>query len=100
MMLSSIAHSTIRRACFEGVNLREASFVGTRLNSVTFDGCDLTGADFRDARLEHCTIRGSSLDSVAGVESMRGLTMPWADLVGSVGALAAALGIAVESDED
>jgi uncharacterized protein YjbI with pentapeptide repeats len=100
MMLASIAHSTIRRARFEGVNLREASFVGTRLNSVTFDGCDLTGADFRDARLEHCTIRGSSLDAVVGVESMRGLTMPWTDLVGSVGALAAALGIAVEADED
>ncbi len=65
---------------------------------MSFEGCDLTGADFRGARLKECTIRGTSLDAVVGVESLRGLTMPWTDLVGSVAALAAALGIAVEAD--
>jgi uncharacterized protein YjbI with pentapeptide repeats len=98
MMLATLAQSTLRRVAFEHVNLREASFAETRLMSVTFDGCDLTGADFRGARLKDCTIRGSSLDAVAGVESLRGLTMPLADLIGSAEALAAALGIAVESD--
>jgi uncharacterized protein YjbI with pentapeptide repeats len=99
MMLASLSHSALRRVTFERVNLREASFLETQLASVSFDGCDLTGADFRGARLKQCTIRGSSLDGVLGVESLRGLTMPWTDLVGSVGALAAALGIAVEGAE-
>jgi uncharacterized protein YjbI with pentapeptide repeats len=98
MMLASLAHSALRRVVFENVNLREASFLGARLTSVCFDGCELSGADFRGARLDRCTIRGSSLDAVIGVDSLRGLTMPWPDLVGSVEALAAALGIAVESD--
>ncbi len=98
LMLASLAHSTLLRVVFENVNLREASFLEARLTSVCFDGCDLSGADFRGARLKDCTIRGSSLDAVIGVESLRGLTMPWPDLVGSVDALATALGIAVESD--
>lgn len=99
MMLCSFAHSALRRVTFERVNLREASFLETQLASVSFDGCDLTGADFRGARLKQCTIRGSSLDGVLGVEALRGLTMPWTDLVGSVAALAAALGIGVEGVE-
>jgi uncharacterized protein YjbI with pentapeptide repeats len=98
MMLCSFAHSTLRRVAFEDVNLREASFLETQLTSVSFTGCDLTGVDFRGARLKECAIRGSSLDRVVGVESLRGLTMPWGDLVGSVGALAAALGIRVEEE--
>ena len=61
---------------------------------------ELTGADFRGARLKRCTIRGSSLDGVLGVESLRGLTMPWSDLLGSVAALAAALGIGVEAEAE
>ncbi len=98
MMLCSFAHSTFRRVAFENVNLREASFLETQLTSVSFSGCDLTGADFRGARLKECAIRGSSLDGIVGVESLRGLTMPWGDLVGSVGALAAALGIVAEGE--
>jgi uncharacterized protein YjbI with pentapeptide repeats len=100
MMLSSFAHSSLRRVAFENVNLSEASFLETQLESVHFDGCDLTGADFRGARLKQCTIRGSSLDGVLGVESLRGLTMPWGDLVGSVAALAAALGIGAEAEAE
>jgi len=100
MMLCSFAHSALRRVSFENVNLQEASFLETQLTSVSFDGCELTGADFRGARLKRCTIRGSSLDGVLGVESLRGLTMPWSDLLGSVAALAAALGIGVEAEAE
>jgi uncharacterized protein YjbI with pentapeptide repeats len=98
MMLASFAHCTLRRVAFEDVNLREASFLETQLTSVSFTDCELTGADFRGARVKDCTIRGSSLDAVLGVESLRGLTMPWSDIVGSVAALAAALGIDVEGE--
>jgi uncharacterized protein YjbI with pentapeptide repeats len=96
MMLCSLAHSKLRRVAFENVNLCEASFLEAQLSSVSFEGCELTGADFRGARLKGCTIRGSSLEGVIGVGSLRGLTMPWPDLVGSAQALAEALGIAVE----
>jgi hypothetical protein len=43
-------------------------------------------------------MRGSTLDGLAGIESLRGLSMPWPDLVASAGALAGALGIGVVED--
>lgn len=97
-MLGSFAHTTLRRVVFERVNLRDVSFIESKLTSVGFEDCELAGADFRGARLKGCSIRGASLDGVIGVESLRGVTMPWSDLVASTHALAAALGIAIESD--
>ena len=69
-----------------------------RLESVAFVDCRLDGADFRHAKVAGCAIRGASLDGVLGVESLRGLRMPWPDVLASAGALAAALGIDVEPD--
>jgi uncharacterized protein YjbI with pentapeptide repeats len=100
MMLASFASAGLERVLFEGVNLREASFAGARMRHVTFDGCDLTGADFRGASLRECAIRSATLDGVLGIESLRGVTMPWPDVVASAGALAAALGIEIEDVDD
>ncbi len=98
LQLASFASATLRNVVFDGVNLAEASFMHARLESVAFVDCRLDGADFRHAKLAGCAIRGASLDGVLGVESLRGLRMPWPDVLASAGALAAALGIAVEPD--
>jgi uncharacterized protein YjbI with pentapeptide repeats len=71
-----------------------------RLDHVEFSDCRLAGTDFRGAMLSACAIRGSSLDGVLGIDSLRGVRMPWSDIVASVAALAAGLGIQVESDDD
>jgi hypothetical protein len=63
---------------------------------VTFIDCKLAGTDFRRVKLKSCVILGTSLDGVLGVDSLRGVTMPWVDVVDSAGALAAALGIRIE----
>ena len=96
--LASFASATLRNVVFERVNLAEASFMHARLESVAFVDCRLQGADFRHVKLTGCLIRGASLDGVLGVESMRGLRMPWPDMLASAGALAVALGIDVETD--
>ena len=98
LVLASFAFADLRNVVFERVNLNEASFMQARLEGVEFIDCQLAGADLRGARLKGATIRGASLDGVVGVESLAGLTMPWADVVASTAALAAALGITVESD--
>ena len=98
LQLASFASATLRNVVFERVNLAEASFMHARLESVAFVDCRLEGADFRDAKLAGCAIRGASLDGVLGVESLRGLRMPWPDVLSSAGALAAALGITIEAD--
>lgn len=99
LQLASFASATLRNVVFERVNLAEASFVHARLEAVAFVDCRLEGADFRHATVSAGLIRGASLDGVLGVESLRGLRMPWPDVVASAGALALALGIEVESPE-
>jgi uncharacterized protein YjbI with pentapeptide repeats len=99
MMLASFAAARLRSVVFERVNLSEASFLEARLNDVAFIDCDLRGADFRGARMIDCSISGSSLDGLLGVDSLSGLTMPWPDLLASAAALATALGITIESDD-
>jgi uncharacterized protein YjbI with pentapeptide repeats len=94
--LSSFAGASLRSVRFEGVNLTDASFMEARMELVEFADCRLAGADFRGARVRSAAIRGASLDGVLGVESLRGVRMPWSDILASAGALAAALGITVE----
>jgi uncharacterized protein YjbI with pentapeptide repeats len=96
LALSSFAHSRLRDAVFERVNLREASFLGATLEAVSFVDCDLGQCDFRDAKVKRCAIRGSSLNGVLGIASLRGVRMPWSDIVASAGALAGALGIELD----
>jgi uncharacterized protein YjbI with pentapeptide repeats len=96
LQLASFTSATLHNVVFERVNLAEASFMDARLEAVAFVDCRLEGTDFRDARLSGCAIRGTSLDGVLGVESLRGLRMPWADVLSSAGALAAALGITIQ----
>jgi uncharacterized protein YjbI with pentapeptide repeats len=96
MSLASFAFTGLRDVVFERVNLREASFVEARLEGVEFIDCQLEGTDFRRAKLKNCAIRGSALDAVVGIESLKGVTMPWSDVVASAAALAHAVGIRVE----
>ncbi len=97
LALSSFAFAELRNVVFERVSLAEASFMQALLEDVEFDDCKLAGTDFRGVKLKGCAIRDSTLDGVLGVESLRGVAMPWSDVLASAGAIAAALGITVES---
>ncbi len=100
LVLATFAFARLRNVVFDRVDLSEASFMEARLDHVEFADCRLAGTDFRGATLSACAIRGSSLDGVLGIDSLRGVRMPWSDIVASVAALAAGLGIQVEADED
>ncbi len=100
LVLATFAFAGLRNVVFEGVDLTEASFMDARLDHVEFIDCRLAGTDFRNATVNACAIRGSSLDGVLGIESLRGVRMPWTDIVASVADLAAGLGIQIESDDD
>jgi uncharacterized protein YjbI with pentapeptide repeats len=98
LQLASFTSAALQNVVFERVNLAEASFMDARLEAVAFVDCKLEGADFRDATLSSCAISGASLDGVLGVASLRGVRMPWPDVLDSAGALAAALGITIERE--
>jgi uncharacterized protein YjbI with pentapeptide repeats len=78
---------------FSGCDLREADFRQARCTSVAFSGCDLTGADISGARFEGCSIAGCTLDGLRGVDRLRGVAMPWADIVAAAGVFAGELGV-------
>ena len=96
LALASLAFSKLRDVVFERVDLAEASFMEAELESVTFIDCKFAGTDFRGVKLKGCAIRGTSLDGILGVDSLRGVAMPWVDVLDSAAALAATLGIIVE----
>ncbi len=98
--LAAFRMSRLERVVFRGCQLQELDLVEAELRSVVFDGCDLTGADFRNARFQRCQMRGCTLTDSLGIDRLRGVSMPWPDLVGLTGELAAAIGIGIIDPEE
>jgi uncharacterized protein YjbI with pentapeptide repeats len=98
LALTSLAFSKLRNVVFERVDLTEAAFMEARLDGVEFIDCKLVGADFRGAEQKGCALRGTPIDGILGTDWLKGVLMTWADVLESAPALAAALGIIVESD--
>src|SRR6202044_3278594 len=81
LALGSFAYSKLRDVVFERVDLAEASFMQAQLETVAFIDCKLAGSDFRGVKMKGCTIRGTSLDGILGVDCLRGVSMPWGDVL-------------------
>ncbi|MDO8213704.1 pentapeptide repeat-containing protein [Conexibacter sp. CPCC 206217] len=99
--LAAFRVSRFERVVFRRCQLQELDLVEAELSSVVFDDCDLSGADFSHARFRLSEMRGCTLDAIVGAERLRGVAMPWTDVVGLAGTLAAAIGIGVlENDQE
>lgn len=91
--LAAFRMTRLERVVFQGCQLQELDLVEAQLSSVVFEACDLTGADFSHARFGRCEMRGCTLTGAVGIERLRGVAMPWSDIVGLAGEMAAAIGI-------
>ena len=80
--------------------LDQTEFREALWRSVRLEHCDLTEADLTGLRIDGCELVGCKLDAVVGLERLRGAAMPWGDIVGHAGELAAALGIRVLSADE
>jgi uncharacterized protein YjbI with pentapeptide repeats len=98
--LATFAGTTFDRVVFEGCLLAQADFRDALLRSVRFEHCDLSEADLAGVRIDRCELRACTLDGMSGIERLRGAAMPWGDVVGHAGLLAAALGIRVLDEDD
>jgi uncharacterized protein YjbI with pentapeptide repeats len=96
--LASFAATRLEQVVFERCLLMQADFQEANLRAVRFVECDLTEADLMDARFDRCELRGCTIDGVRGAERLRGVAMPWEDIVASVGTFAAAVGVTVLDD--
>jgi uncharacterized protein YjbI with pentapeptide repeats len=98
--LATFAGTTFERARFEGCVLAQTEFRDALWRSVRLEHCDLGDADLTGLRIDGCELVGCTLDATVGLERLRGAAMPWGDIVGHAGELAAALGIRVLSADE
>jgi uncharacterized protein YjbI with pentapeptide repeats len=98
--LSSFRFTEFHNVLFEGCNLTGADFQDADLRGMRFNDCDLTGAQFSQANLAGTRFANCSLAGIGGVTSFAGAIVARQDFIALSYALAGALGIRIEDDED
>jgi pentapeptide repeat protein len=66
--------------------------------SVLFEGCSLVRATWAAAVFERSEMRGCDLDGAINPDRLRGIRMPWPDVVNSAGVFAMAAGVEIIDD--
>jgi len=74
----------------EDPDLFEASF-----SSVVFEDCDLRAVNWAGASFSRSELRGCELIGGLSLERLRGVRMPWDDVIRSAGEIAIAAGIEI-----
>ena len=93
--LSSFRFAKVVRSRFEGCRLDETDLYGAAFEETCLSGCTLVRASLAETTFLDCDLRGCDLSGIGNPERLRGVRMPWSDVVESAGALAAGLGIEV-----
>jgi uncharacterized protein YjbI with pentapeptide repeats len=93
--LTSFRFAKLERVVFRDCRLEEADFYGAKLEDVLFERCNLRLASIDDVKTTRVELRGCNLEGLQGGAALRGVRMPWDDVVGNAPVFAAALGIAV-----
>ena len=97
--LAGFRFATLEQVSFVDCRLDEADFHGATLTSVRFERCRLGGASFEAATFTDGELRGCELDDLRGADRLRGVRMPWPDVVAIAGLLATAAGIEIVTDD-
>ena len=93
--LARFRFAKLLRVRFESCRLEEADLYSTGLTSVVFSACDLTGVGLAGASFVESEMRGCRLAEVGNPECLRGVRMPWPDVVQAADVLALAVGIEI-----
>lgn len=96
--LTGWAAVQLRRVCFASCDLRNADFQDARFKAVSFEDCDLREADFERTKFEAVELRRCRLAGARGVRELKGVRMPWADVLENAGVFAAACGVQTLDD--
>jgi uncharacterized protein YjbI with pentapeptide repeats len=95
MDLANFRFAQLDRVRFERCRMNEADFYEAKLISVVFDDCDLTRASWSAATFERSEMRGCDLAGASDPERLRGVRMPWPDVIRSAREIAGAAGIGI-----
>jgi uncharacterized protein YjbI with pentapeptide repeats len=87
--------SSMDRVRFEGCRLEDADFFEASFSSVVFEGCDLRAVNWAGASFSNSELRGCEVTGGLSLERLRGVRMPWDDVIRSAGEIAIAAGIEI-----
>jgi uncharacterized protein YjbI with pentapeptide repeats len=93
--LASFRAAKLAHVRFEGCRLDEADFQAATLSSCLFLDCSLTRVSLAEATFVRSELRGCDLAGAGNPERLRGLRMPWADVIDAAAELAEATGIEI-----
>jgi len=93
--LASFRFAKLKRVAFERCQMDEVDFYDATLTSVAFTDCVLVGATLGGATFTRSEMRGCDLSGAANPGQLRGVRMPWPDVINAAGELAAAVGIEI-----
>ena len=83
---------------FSDCRMAECELFGATLKDVLFERCELREATFSSAKLQRVEMRGCDLGGLVGGEALRGVRMPFADVLASAAVFASVVGIEILED--
>lgn len=96
--MSSMRFSHLEQVVFENCLMQDADLSSASLSSVMFRDCDLAKASLAETTVVQSEMRGCDLDGIKNPEQLRGVGMPWDDILRNAPVIAAAAGIHVADD--
>jgi uncharacterized protein YjbI with pentapeptide repeats len=93
--LASARLSKLERVVFSDCRLEELDLYGAQLQDVLFERCVLREATFSGVKAERAELRGCNLTGLRGGDALRGVRMPWNDVLENAALFAAVAGIEI-----
>jgi uncharacterized protein YjbI with pentapeptide repeats len=93
--LASFRASKLAGVRFERCRMEETDFQAATLSSCLFSDSSLTRVSLAEATFVRSELRGCELAGAGNPERLRGVRMPWADVVNAAAELAEATGIEI-----
>jgi uncharacterized protein YjbI with pentapeptide repeats len=93
--LAAARLSKFERVVFSDCRLEELDLYGAKLQDVLFERCVLREATISGVKSERVELRGCDLTGLRGAEALRGMRMPWNDVLENAPLFASVAGIEI-----
>ena len=91
--LAAARLTKFERVVFSDCRLEELDLYGAQLKDVLFERCILREATFSGVTSERVELRGCDLTGLRGAEALRGMRMPWNDVLENAPLFAGVVGV-------
>jgi uncharacterized protein YjbI with pentapeptide repeats len=93
--LAAARLSKFERVVFSDCRLEELDLYGSQLQDVLFERCVLREATISGVTANRVELRGCELTGLRGAEALRGMRMPWTDVLQNAPLFAGVVGVEI-----